>query len=44
MANGGEVDGVRLDWWCAKLLEEVVVDNSEANKRIEESHVELHGV
>jgi hypothetical protein len=34
-----EVDGVRLNWWVGKLLEEIIVDNMEANKLLESRHI-----
>ena len=30
-----------LSYWCARLLEEIIVDNSEANKQLEPQHVTL---
>ena len=34
-----EVRGERLNWWVVKLLEEIIVDNSEGNRKLDGSHV-----
>lgn len=38
--SGVRVDGTRLNWWVAKLLEEIIVDNSEANRRLDGKHID----
>ena len=39
-SSDGSLDGRRLNYWVGKLLEEILVDNSEANKRLEQSHID----
>ena len=36
---GVYVRGEPLNWWVCKLLEEIVVDNSEANRKLDGSHI-----
>ena len=36
----GELNGHRLNYWVAKLIEEIIEDNSDANTRLEASHID----
>ena len=36
---GVYVRGEPLNWWVCKLLEEIIVDNSEANRKLEGAHI-----
>ena len=33
------VRGEPLNWWVCKLLEEIIVDNSEANRKLDGAHL-----
>ena len=36
---GVYVRGEPLNWWVCKLLEEIIVDNSEANRKLDGAHL-----